>query len=1532
MKEHTPDELLGLLRQWRETPATEMLDELDLDTRTLCRVSLLPEWTPELAVGLRLVRPGELPGLIDRLSGAGLLEQRTARGLSGDEPGSFWIRTRRRREVGDYLRDKLGVQRLQAEYGLFCEEVGRLRDTGLKTWLLVWGFHSDPTGSLLLDRVEGLLREKDVATAATTVATTRVVSDVIGGTLEDAVKRAQWRLDREYRKKDDLAHLSGYHRRAEIEDILEELVGGRNGQWAVHLLGNAGVGKTMTIRYLASGRLAADRGLGTFPVARVDFDHLDPRYPERRPAELLVAMADELLGFVTTRDAEHRYRAVRDAADALHEELSRSFPDPEDVGQLRLEAIARFADFVRPLPDPVVLVLDTCEELAKLYAPGAKAPAIDQTFDLLERLHDEARHVRVLFAGRRRLVLTPGDAPYGGPRLEERRYVRVVPTSGFTRADAEGYLEEREVPERTRPALLDRAAEGDRYNPFELAGLSDWVRDEPDLDLAGLAAATKDPYVERRILARVQDRQVNAALPVAVAFGEFDRELITPALTRAGVDVKAAFDGLAAQEWVNVRKLGRDGMPRVVEIDEHLRDRLRAVLERSLERPSPDLRSLGRDADRLIRQTPLSDVATETVVAAVRLLPPEEAAELWRWLDEEIALRREWGWAEQVSARVAAMEQARVGPRGPTVLAAVLATEASARVHSGHRDGLAELWSAAETYAARLPGPDSAALEARSRLGQMAAGETVRGGFPGELLDAQYVEELPDSLLSALETVGIPSSSYLSGYPVQRLLERLSRAPQTRIAAGAAIILGGIWLHGRSDRPVAGDLDSAIRRLQDTRLQEDRNLWEPPEYADWVVPRGLMERLRLIRVLIALYGGEVLSPEDHRSWSRELTVAGNDIDADRLRAALLDYELASTVDVTIPHHRPERLSGRPMSWLHNGFARPWVAAIADAWSVRGEYDRAAELLDAQRKLAVAEGHQAELIETCDLGLLRLCRQEGTLRHAPVRNLAYEGTPRLRDEAWLILRLSGSELDEWRELCSPLGRWRCDPAGKPMPGADVLQWAADHLDRWEMSVLRYAPDDFLLPSIGRLALGRARLAAGEIHVTLGSPMRARQLLESAEADLSGSGYVEGADRARVLLRPVGRTVPAQPTLRSRIADWSLDLVDGIGGALRNVGYGARRWVAGHTGRQIGFAVFVSVLFGGIGSTITGVLGGPVGWVIGVGLTVALVGLLGRIVVIDGDLRVRRLTIRFEDERLVATGYPVNGPGKLAVEPKRLRERTYLSTPIWSESYALEAGPPALTGIGALLELMMPSAIAVVLLEIPRDEQYFVPWENRIGEAMQAKDFPRVVCARWLPGPPVNVDSLAWITAGRSLHIPVGLLPDGVWGDALPGFNRLVHVVGTPVRTRAGWQFRVRDTTGDSSRVSSRGSDSREDLLDLHSLTRDAVSLVVLQAEPADGPPVPLAGARESFVRAAMAVMDNAVDAALVLPSMPDRLAKDVIEMIWRTAGRRGGLTETALFSLVADLKTMVYKAERGSGTPYACLDVLFFLRDKRKGAS
>lgn len=1517
MSGYTAEELLRQLAQRHVEATAESLSRFD--ARVLCRLTLFPEWTTELIGRLGVATPAEAPALVDQLTRADLIDQRVVPG-SGSQGAAFWVRTRWRREIGDHVRDRLGPEMFD-EYRALCARVGELGRADLGPWLQVADYVSDSTGSRLLNRVESLLRKRDLAMAATTIATARVVAEVLGGSIEDAVTRAQWRMEREYRTKNDLEQLRGYQPRTGVEQAVTDLVTGRDPRWVLHLLGGAGVGKTMAVRHLAAGRLADQLDLPRFPVARVDFDHLDPRYPEQRPAELLVAMTDELLGFVVDRSASHRHRVVYDAADALHEELSRTHPDPAVVSHLRRLVIERFADFLKRLPAPVVLVLDTCEELAKLYAPGASAPAVDRTFDLLQEVHAEAPQVRVLLAGRRPLVPPTDDRLYAGPRLLVRDYVRVEPVSGFTTAEARTFLSEREVSTRLHADILRHTKEaGGDHNPFELAGLCDWARDEPGLDLRRLARSTVDPYVERRILARVHDRAVRAALPFAAALGGFDRALLTPALERVGVGVDAAFDGLSAQEWVTVRALGRDGRAQVIEIDEHLRDRLRAALERSTGHPAPDLLALGRDAAGLIDSAPLMEVTTETVAAAVRLLPPEEAGHLWTRIDARVIQDRAWGWALQVTPRVAAAEQERAGDAGQTILAAILATEASARLHSGHRDGLPGLWSAVATAADWHPHRETALqLSNRASLGAFAFGPPQNTAVGLDLLlrwNLSWMDIPPDTVIASLDNMVAEIDSAADARKARIVLHRLCDPEHpVWIRAGAAVLLAGLYLRGFQEQVVTGLLDSVLGELPgkaDTI----------PEYPDWVVPDRLADRVRLARVLIALHGGDMVGGDDRRAWRAE---SGDGIDGDRLRAALLDYELAFAPDVDVPDAVSAPPSGAAVAWLHHGFGRPLAVATADAMAMHGDYERAESMLLAYRKAAVAEGDRAEDIEACDLGLLRLCRLTVSTRYAPVNRLAYQGTSRLRDEAWLVLSLVG-EVDgvDLLTYCSPFGRWRCAPGSTP-PLVSPREWASDHLDLWEAERLLSPREEPKFPAGSVLAPARNALQAGEILAVLGDRRTdVELLLRQAERLLSRMGVERGAARARELLAPTATAeAESRPGLRARVAARWKEIglyVHALIFVLRSSG---RSWAAVHTPGEIVFRVVGAVAvvaFYGVPLLAFDLF--PTAWDV-VALTV--LGLVALVVSSVSTFELRRLGVVRKDSALSITCFR-SRRGRLP-RPSGTRFRTPLERRLRTKELTLHDGvlPDVLPIIAADTSPMLPVDILVVFLDISRELHELGPWEQSLGADVRRKRLAQVVWARMFPGPTTRITEADWRERGETFAGPVRFRPDRHLATGTAG-HRLIHVLGTPLPTSAGWQIRVRDTTGVDARRSSRGAGHREELVDPQELASDPLALLVLQAEPVDGPPQPLGSERVGFVAAATAAMDSGADAVLVVPPLPDALAEEAVGLVWRNVST-SPISASRVMWIAARLKKLIVKAGADEQNSAACLDVLVFHRSQ-----
>jgi hypothetical protein len=214
------------------------------------------------------------------------------------------------------------------------------------------------------------------------------------------------RIELLYRRTLDLGHLRRFLPRPEQIEEFWRLLDGDGTIWAVHYLGAGGLGKTMLMRQVAA-RLAPERGI---PTARVDFDHLSPEYPIAKPGQLLLELLDELQSFSANAQADSFAYSFRAQVAQLHAAVTPGSNDPlarihdEQFG----EVLRTFCDFVRLLPQPVVLILDTCEELARRQAEGSTLPPVEATFEILERLHEEVPWLRVMFAGRR-LLAAPKD-------------------------------------------------------------------------------------------------------------------------------------------------------------------------------------------------------------------------------------------------------------------------------------------------------------------------------------------------------------------------------------------------------------------------------------------------------------------------------------------------------------------------------------------------------------------------------------------------------------------------------------------------------------------------------------------------------------------------------------------------------------------------------------------------------------------------------------------------------------------------------------------------------------------------------------------------------------------------------------------------------------------------------------------------------------------------------------------------------------------------------------------------------------------
>ncbi|HEX8921696.1 MAG TPA: ATP-binding protein, partial [Pyrinomonadaceae bacterium] len=307
-------------------------------------------------------------------------------------------------------------------------------------------------------------KEADTGRAQTWLAASKILAQALGGSLETARRVGENCIEREYRRKQDERHLKHFKPIDDQVEAFNDLLNTPDdgAVWALHYLGHGGVGKTMLLRHI-TGRLLCKSDVHqslsereTFsPFSKIDFDYLSPEYPVRRPGQLLLELADGLRPFITTDRQKSEFDEFQNRTLELHETLSQN-PTPDNpLANIQHERFGpmlnAFTDFLNLLPSPVVLILDTCEELAKVRSMGGVLPTIEATFEILSRIHKDAPSVRVVFAGRR--LLTQAGHHWSIPldrlTLEEhslptrKDFLRLHEIRGFTEKEAEEYLTEK---------------------------------------------------------------------------------------------------------------------------------------------------------------------------------------------------------------------------------------------------------------------------------------------------------------------------------------------------------------------------------------------------------------------------------------------------------------------------------------------------------------------------------------------------------------------------------------------------------------------------------------------------------------------------------------------------------------------------------------------------------------------------------------------------------------------------------------------------------------------------------------------------------------------------------------------------------------------------------------------------------------------------------------------------------------------------------------------------------------------------------
>jgi hypothetical protein len=149
------------------------------------------------------------------------------------------------------------------------------------------------SGELLVAWTQRAVAARELGYAQDLVAAGEAIAGVFAGSTEQALSRARRLLALGQRRRQDERALARYLDRPELSDAVARLLGRdqaarrrhatEDGHWALHLRGVGGVGKTMLVRYLASGRYAADRGWPEIPMARGGLRPPQPGLPGAPP-------------------------------------------------------------------------------------------------------------------------------------------------------------------------------------------------------------------------------------------------------------------------------------------------------------------------------------------------------------------------------------------------------------------------------------------------------------------------------------------------------------------------------------------------------------------------------------------------------------------------------------------------------------------------------------------------------------------------------------------------------------------------------------------------------------------------------------------------------------------------------------------------------------------------------------------------------------------------------------------------------------------------------------------------------------------------------------------------------------------------------------------------------------------------------------------------------------------------------------------------------------------------------------------------
>ena len=735
----------------------------ELGERNLLLLAALPLWTNQLTAAVPAeFRPGgdDFDAFVEQVTTNDRGQRSDGVTSAGELSTRVWMPSDMRRQVLQDLRDALPPNAIMAAANGLSDAVLSLESKAapdepsvVPPAVATWARLVRDSGprhlpgvvapSLeLVNETRVAVDDDDLARAQQLQGLAESLAPVLQGEMELSATRTARLVDLGYRRRTDARRLGSYLRRPELDRLVLDLLRGDE-HWALHIRGAGGVGKTMLVRDVASRDFSiAHPELPEMSIARADFDHLDAKFPVREPIELLLVLADELALYTASNaTADTHLMRFRLDAVSVHERFNdtRSEARADLDDPLVNQAIQQFRDTLAAMSGTVLLILDTCEELAKAYPGDPSAPGVVTMLSILERLKYRNPNLRVLLCGRR--------------ELPARDYLREERLPGFSRIEAEQYVTSF-APRPLAPELIDAMIrqspaldEPGRCNPFDLALHLDWVARDPNVDASALLSGGSDTYVKVRVIGRLGDAELLAVMPVVSALGEVTRASLSAAL-RSGADVEGVFARLGEQEWTDA-----DAIPaKTLTVKSGLLRRLRSYYA-DAGRRADAATAVARAAERLVAalSTQSEDADTATVVGALRICDPEQAANLWDALVGRVERTRRWGGLFEVARRVEGAAEEEDWPSRPAIKAAITATYIAELQRAEPLTDPSSLWAEVAAWAQYVPSPDRRAeLVARATFGRIGF-EAGDKGLPNGVAAIEPTPRLTASVVAAVE-------------------------------------------------------------------------------------------------------------------------------------------------------------------------------------------------------------------------------------------------------------------------------------------------------------------------------------------------------------------------------------------------------------------------------------------------------------------------------------------------------------------------------------------------------------------------------------------------------------------------------------------------------------------------------------------------------------------------------------------------------------------------------------------------------------